>query len=238
MFTTFLDVLLDSKIDNSCPRRPWRKSSGSYNQACERQRWLGTARVNFWRVYHTWPKWLLSVVRWLAQQIREEQCMLLTLTRARPLTLSQSSLVTILGKCELNGWTTKWAGKIGRIFGLKVIQHLCVAGYFFVGCFLLWWTVTNPWGSLLGLILFIICPSVTWIGGQRTEYTVSKVGGGVGSKNQGKWLIHWKEGWGLLIRGTSRVWRDEVTETSTAAKTCLGQKEPHVAVRGEGWLAT
>lgn len=60
------------------------------------------------------------------QQMKEEQCTLLTLTRAGPLTLSQSNLVTILGICELNGWAARWAGKIGRIFGLKAIQYVCV----------------------------------------------------------------------------------------------------------------
>lgn len=68
----------------------------------------------------------LSVMRWLTQHMREELCMLLTLTRARSLTLYRSGLAAILWMCELNGCTTRQAGKIGRVFEPKAIQHLCV----------------------------------------------------------------------------------------------------------------
>lgn len=71
----------------------------------------------------------------VAQQMREETYILFTLTKARHLTLSQSSFVTKIGKYELNGWATREGGKVGRIFGLKVIQCLCVQLAIF-SCFL------------------------------------------------------------------------------------------------------
>lgn len=72
----------------------------------------------------------------VAQQMREETWILFTLTKVRHLMLSQSSFVTKLGKYELNGWATREGGKLGRIFGLKVIQCLCVQSPAFwrVGC--------------------------------------------------------------------------------------------------------
>lgn len=124
--------------------------------------------MNLPRVYCAWPTGLLSVMKWLAQQTSFDKYWYLPWLEPGPCAVPKRP-------CYHTGemWTTRWAGKMSRIFGLKVIQHVCVVGYFF---FLWWWTVTSIWGSLLGLILFIICPSMTWMVGQRIECTISKPG--------------------------------------------------------------
>lgn len=95
-------VRQQNRFPVTCPGKSWRKS---YRHVKDEHGWEQ-------------PEWIcqghgipdqndeLSVMRWLAQQIRKEWCMLLTLTRARSLTVSQSSLATIFWICELNGCTT------------------------------------------------------------------------------------------------------------------------------------
>lgn len=92
------------------------------------------------------------------------------------MSLSQSNLVTYWGNLNWMGRLQDGLEELAVSLGSKVIQHLCVCSWLFL------LFVFCDGGQLqilrvhIGLIVLIICSSVTWIMGHRTKHTVSKLG--------------------------------------------------------------
>lgn len=208
MFTSLLDVLLDSKIDNSScylPRKVMKEILWKLYPGVWKMKMVGNSPSKFTKGISCLTKVICVIGR---RRKSSARC----LPWLQPDSW-RCPKATLLQYCRYVNWMGGLQDGLAKLAGSLGSKQfsICVCGWsFFVVCFLWWWTVRNPWRVPVGATVVYNLPICDLNGGTEDR-------------------MHYQQAWG---RGTVKVresgqWKGKASSEAHQESREMNSQKPH-----------